>query len=44
MAKAPLRKRFPIVAKREAQRVVYGWASVSAIKKSDGSFEPYVDL
>jgi hypothetical protein len=43
VARTPLRKMFTIVAKREAQRVVYGWLSVSSLKKN-GVFEPYQDL
>jgi putative serine protease XkdF len=44
MAKAPLRKPFVIAKRDDAQRIIYGWASVSSIRKSDGSFEPYTDL
>jgi hypothetical protein len=39
-----LRKHFVITKRDDAQRIIYGWASVSSIRKSDGSFEPYTDL
>jgi hypothetical protein len=44
MPRTPLRKSFSIVRKDDAKRVVYGWASVSSVRKSNGTFEPYIDL
>jgi hypothetical protein len=41
---AQLRKSFSIVRKDASRRVLYGWASVSSVRKSDGSFAPYRDL
>ena len=43
MTKTPLRKTFTAIAKNAAKQVIYGWASVTSIKKN-GAFVDYVDL
>ena len=40
---AKLRKQFSIVRKDAAKKILYGWASVSSVRRSDGSLVPYRD-
>jgi Putative phage serine protease XkdF len=43
MARVPLRKQFTVLHKDSAKRIIYGWASVSSVRKSDGTLVPYRD-
>jgi hypothetical protein len=44
MTATPIRKSFAVVRKDTQRQVIYGWAMVSSVRKSDGSFAPYQDL